>query len=82
MKLPVNENQNSRSLPTEMETRSTLSGDRASEYVQEHARYNGDSPNKPYSVRYPSTAGRALFAADTWDLVEQVSQIMEQERQK
>lgn len=55
--------------------------DRASKYVQRHARYHDTivQKEKSYSVRYPASAGRALFSADTWELVEQVARLMNKE---
>ena len=52
--------------------------DRASKFVQRNARYSNTlvQQDKPYSVRYPEGAPRALFAADTWELVEQVARLM------
>lgn len=55
--------------------------DRASEFVQRHARYHNTLVHReqPYSVRYPLSASMAMFSADTWDLVERVARIMNRE---
>ena len=57
--------------------------DRASRYVQRHAGYHDTvvQREKPYSVRYPAHASKALFATDTHELVERVARIMNKEKQ-
>jgi len=56
--------------------------DRASRYVQRHARYHPDAPKYRYAVRWPEGATEAFLSDDTWDLVSQVARAMNKKQRK
>jgi hypothetical protein len=48
--------------------------DEASELVRDHANYHEGAPKYArYSIRWPVNSSRALFAGDSWELVEKLA---------
>lgn len=50
--------------------------EKASAWVQRHARYYPDAPDKRYAVSYPKHSATVFFSDDTWDLVEQLARYL------